>query len=72
MPPPPMTMREMAFYAFNMHLEELRQKLEEAEDEWGRCDGSAGIDRLTAAFYNRIYLKQTFDKMQQDRDLFAL
>ena len=47
------------------------QNLDEAEAEWRRCDGSVGIDRLTAAFYNRVYLKQTFDKMQQERDLFA-
>ena len=66
-----MTLREIGLRAYDRELEELGRKLDEAEAEWLRCDGSVGIDRLQAAFHNRVYLKRAFDKMQQDRDRFA-
>ena len=56
------SLRQQGLYVINVRIEELERKLAEAEAKWQACDGSASIDRLKAAFYNRIYLKETVGK----------
>ena len=66
---PPMqfiNLRDEGLYVFKENIKELEQKLAEAEAEWRACDGSASIDGLRAAFYNRIALKKQLDKMNMD------
>ena len=66
-PPPYLDLREQCLYAINMNIKELEQKLEDAEAEWQACDGSASIERLNAAFHNRVYLKMTVGKQLADQ-----
>ena len=66
-PPPYLDLRDQGLYAINMNIKKLEQKLEDAEAEWQACDGSASIERLKAAFHNRVYLKTTVGKQLADQ-----